>query len=163
MSHKILTANEQVSVRRNGGTYRTWVNYIVHTRAPGKRPVWQVRAGGHIVRAWVNRSSWAVNCPFCKGSQVIEPGDLFFCVDCLMLGNEGYAMKVWFPKERKMIEKILMYRPDPQTRNWLIGETLDQLRAENVEHKLPTDVDDNRVLFLPAPRKPKSPAASVKE
>jgi len=41
---------------------------------------------------------------------------------------------VYFPKEWEEIEHVLMKRGDPQTRNWLVSETLDDLRLENKEH-----------------------------
>lgn len=35
---------------------------------------------------------------------------------------------------RRGIERLLMMRPIPYTRNWLPGETLTDLLAENIEH-----------------------------
>lgn len=73
-------------------------------------------------------------CPFCAGAQVIEPGEPFCCVDCVMSGNEGYSMDVVYPEERAEIERILMLRPNPLNRNWLPHETIADLIAENLEH-----------------------------
>jgi len=146
MNSYILVASQQPRVRRMAnGNYRLWVMRTVEDRWPGHRVVWETR--GHIVRAWVNQGNWVVNCPHCKGSQIAEPGHPFYCVDCLMVGNEGYAQKVWFPGARRTIERLLMMRPDPATRNYLVGETVDSLRAENLEHHLGTDIDKGRLIW----------------
>lgn len=143
----ILTANQQQVVRRTAnGDYRLWVKRTIEDRWPGQRVVWETR--GHVVRAWVNRGDWVANCPHCPGSQIVEPGQPFYCIDCRMIGNEGYAQKIWFPGARRAIEAILSLRPNPMTRNYLMGETVDGLRAENIEHGLRTDLDDR--LLLPA-------------
>jgi len=88
------------------------------------------------VLAEVVRSSWRVKCPFCAGALVAEPGEPFFCVDCLMQANGFQPMRVIWPGNRHAIEVVLLHRPDPLTRNWLPnnGETLDYLIFENEQH-----------------------------
>jgi hypothetical protein len=39
-----------------------------------------------------------------------------------------------FPVEREQIEQILRMRPDRKNMNWIPSETLDDLRAQNIEH-----------------------------
>jgi len=160
----ILTGSQQMSVRRQGGNYRKWVERTVQERYPRVRVVWSTRPGAPVIRAYIKRGSWVADCPICKGSQVVEPGEPFFCVDCLMLWNAGYAQKCWFPrKDRRVIERLLMLRPNPLNRNWLVGETVDQLRAENIEHGLPTDLDNQVLLPIlkPKPRKPSPNSAAL--
>lgn len=42
-----------------------------------------------------------------------------------------------FPKSWKAIEKVLMARPVPQTRNWYPFESVGDLERENVDHGVP--------------------------
>ena len=39
-----------------------------------------------------------------------------------------------FPEEWQEIASTLQERPDPLTRNWLHGETVEDLERENEEH-----------------------------
>jgi len=50
---------------------------------------------------------------------------------CSFCGWTGRA--VW-PDNLSGIEKVLRLRPVPSTRNWLPGETVETLVAENLEH-----------------------------
>src|SRR5215207_8414731 len=125
---KIKTANDQPLVRTMGG-YRTFVECLVGER-------WQQSVNWTThgeVPAYVNRSAWAVNCPFCAGALAAEPGEPFFCPDCTMQGNGFMAMAVLWPDARGEIEALLVRRDDPNTRNWLTGETADDLARENAE------------------------------
>jgi hypothetical protein len=130
----IRTANQQPLVHQAGG-YRRFVemvirrNWLVNIEIPWDEPRGEIRAE-------VVRSSWRVKCPFCAGALVIEPGEPFFCVDCLMQGNGFYPMRVIWPSMRQAIENVLLQRPNPATRNWLpdAGETLEFLRVENQQH-----------------------------
>lgn len=51
-----------------------------------------------------------------------------------MQGNDYKPMTVVWPKKRQAIERVLLQRKDPLNRNWLIGETVDDLINENLEH-----------------------------
>jgi hypothetical protein len=127
---RILTADAQPVVRENGGHYRAFVERLAQTywNAPVN---WSVHGS---VMAYVNQSAWAAACPFCPNHQVVEPGQPFFCVNCMMQGNGFLAMAVSFPPNRAEIEAILLKRRSPNTRNWLLGETADDLRRENWTH-----------------------------
>lgn len=48
----------------------------------------------------------------------------------------------------KGVERLLMMRPDPSTRNWVPGETLHDLMFENAEHGV---LDDPRFGVDAAP------------
>lgn len=86
------------------------------------------------VYAEVNHSRWIARCPFCAGAMYVAPGLEFFCVDCLMAGNDGHAMRVVFPAERARIEALLAARPQRANRNWQPGESVEELEAENAAH-----------------------------
>ena len=126
----IKTANDQTPVQRVGN-YRHWVDGMVMAR-------WKMRVNwntvGGSIGAEIVRSSWRVSCPFCAGAIVINPNDLFFCPDCAMQANQFKPMVVVMPNYRAEIERLLLKRPDPTRRNWLIGETIEQLRMENIAH-----------------------------
>lgn len=127
----IRTASQQAAVRRAGG-YRRFVEQCAAARWAGMACVnWEQRGE---VRAYVARSSWRVDCPWCREAIVAEPGEGFFCPNCMMVANEGKAAAVVFPAEREEIERALLMRVDPETRNWLLHETVEDLLRENLEH-----------------------------
>jgi len=128
---RIKSAKDQFSVQKAGG-YRQFVE--LHSARRWQTGVnWEVRG---IVAAEIHRSAWVVSCPFCRNAQVAEFGEPFFCVDCVMQGNGFKAMGIIFPENIDKIERILLKRPDPNTRNWLLGETIEQLIAENIDHEV---------------------------
>lgn len=127
---KILTASEHYSVQKSGG-YRRFVEMTTTKRWSTARVNWQTRGK---VPAWIGRSFWRVDCPYCREAVVAEPGQPFFCPNCLMVSNGGMAMEVIFPPERADIERLLLLRPIPENRNWLPGESVGHLIIENIEH-----------------------------
>lgn len=88
--------------------------------------------------AYVNHGRWLVDCPFCGSTQVAAKTDRrFLCAGTGSCGNApagGAFVPVVWPKDTEAIEAVLVNRPDPNTRNWLPGETIKDLRRENVEH-----------------------------
>lgn len=81
---------------------------------------------------------WIAECPACRADgrtraeYVWISTPLLFCVGC---GNAGIGARwrlVTVPRDRTGIERLLLARPDPLTRSWRPGETLEQLAAENV-------------------------------
>lgn len=83
--------------------------------------------------AEVNHGRWIAFCPFCRGAEMVDPGEpIFFCLSC---GNAeaGFRfLRVDFPSPPGMreIEDVLDPRPSPN-QNWHAGETVAQLMAEN--------------------------------
>lgn len=126
----IRTANQQIAVRQRGG-YRAFVASQLDARWQGATPDWAMR--GDPIQAQVVRSDWIVVCPDCKDAIAAEPGEPFYCLECQNAKNDGKARPVQFPEERAAIEKILLARFDPKTRNWST-ETLEELRAENTSN-----------------------------
>lgn len=136
---QIRTANQQKIVRQLGG-YRRFVEHCLRLRwrdAMQSNPLlrridWEHPQGE--VQATIGRSDWRVDCPYCRGALVVEPGEPYFCPDCAMQGNDYKPLTVVFPANRAEIERVLLKRPDPETRNWLVGETVADLERENREH-----------------------------
>lgn len=87
-----------------------------------------------VVRAYVNWARWIVRCGVCGSHQMVHDADPFMCAVCFNI-EWGHAWaRVDFPAERSEIEAILALRRNPQLANWNLGESLDELRAENVAH-----------------------------
>ena len=93
--------------------------------------------------AYVNHGRWVVDCPFCGGAEQEWPQGLrthpsvphpFGLVnDTLHCGYTGKTCVAQFPDDRFAIESVLSKRPEPQTRNWFVHESVEDLHAENVE------------------------------
>ncbi len=106
--------------------------------------------------AYVNHGRWVAECatPGCPGAErkwpgfavkettVVDPltGNRFtrlFGISAdgwLHCANCGQLSRVQFPSEADQIEEVLSMRPVPETRNWMPGETLADLTAENEAH-----------------------------
>ncbi len=87
--------------------------------------------------AWVERGVWVVSCPDCAGRPDEERHGvwlsgphLMFCAVCGNRQLDGQWRRVVIPPNRSAIEALLVGRP-PSNRNWLPGETTEQLIAEN--------------------------------
>jgi hypothetical protein len=84
---------------------------------------------------------WIANCPSCREEGVTTAEyvwletPLFFCVRCgnADIGNRWRPVEI--PKQRAAIERTLLARPDPETRAWLPGETVQALRQQNAALK----------------------------
>jgi len=61
------------------------------------------------------------------------------CPDCFNADVGRRWRRVAWPPDASAVERVLLARPDPATRNWT-GEPLEQLRAENAERGLPPEV-----------------------
>lgn len=86
------------------------------------------------VYAEANWGRWVARCPapWCTNAMQVTPGqDAFVCAG---LGGCGCGADVVWPTDPDAIELILTMRPVPATRNWLPGETLEQLVLENAAH-----------------------------
>lgn len=98
----------------------------------------------------VERGAWIADCPrpFCTAAQhlgpapisgtvggLFEPADggtvgSFRCLTCTWEGPSQWPTQ----DERRAIQHVLSLRPVPATRNWLPGELVRDLVAENVAH-----------------------------
>jgi len=86
-------------------------------------------AGNYVIANW---GRWVVNCasPACASAMQVWPGQEWVrCADCATLA----ADLIW-PADPDGIEILLSMRPAEWNRNWLPGETLEDLLVENVAH-----------------------------
>jgi hypothetical protein len=112
---------------------------------PSGTPIW----------ARVYQGQWIADCE-CAGASFVDPDfPVFFCFSCGNRANDGRVRPVLFPPDRAQIEAALLERPvddlrgltDAEravlaqplihvmgkgglARNWLPGETLDDLHAQ---------------------------------
>lgn len=114
---------------RRGGL---WTRH--HNGVPPFEP--QGFAIGASLPAEVVEGQWIVRCDGCPNAQFTARFDKrFFCVNCLNVNHGGQWVKVRWPRDSEKGEQVLLARPFFQQRNWLAGETLAQLIAENREHR----------------------------
>jgi len=116
---------------------RWWLHPRINTpngplaRFGPPRPLSDV-SGADPLPARVYEGQWIVDCPDCSGADFVWVATaLTMCGSC---GNREVRRKwrrVAVPENRKGIERALLARPDPATRNWLPGETLSVLVSEN--------------------------------
>ena len=83
------------------------------------------------MNAYVNHGRWVADCdtPYCGEAHLASPGDVFLC------GNCGQQSPVTWPLDKTLIDAALSRRLVPGTRNWLPGETVQDLIIENTEHE----------------------------
>lgn len=94
-------------------------------------------AGAAKAFARVSGSCWIVDCPdpACTGAEFANFADpRFFCCACRNAAWDHKPLKVVLPtaKQRAEIDAVLAKRDDPHTRNWMPGETVADLKVENV-------------------------------
>lgn len=88
----------------------------------------------------LHRDRWVVRCPDCgDASFVWTETPLFMCAYCFNVKAKGLWRRVAFPKNREAIEEMVGLRPFAHQRCWT-GETLRELRRENVRHGHPVPV-----------------------
>lgn len=91
--------------------------------------------------AEANWGRWIVKCPvsWCDNAMQVERGQLDFC--CAGLDSCGCLAEITWPADPAAIEMLLEMRPAKKTRNWVPGESLEDLIAENAIHGvLPQDL-----------------------
>lgn len=91
-----------------------------------------IRVGTYVSEAYANWGRWVARCGACAhgAEQLQRHAPDFQCTFCGMVTDV-----IWPSLEMvKGVERLLMMRPDPSTRNWLPGETLPDLMWENGAH-----------------------------
>lgn len=124
--------------------YVQWVRTFA-SRSGLHAPAQDGVTAGADVLAYINHGRWIAECPAegCNGAQVAsEKTRQFWCLHCGNAEIDFAWRHVRFPRYRTAIESILVQRPSARadralTRNWVRGETVIDLRAENVKHGVP--------------------------
>lgn len=88
---------------------------------------------GKPINVFVNHGRWCAKCE-CGGSEYVWEEGLFMCQSCWNSAHKHNFRQSVFPENRRAVEQLLNVRP-LVNRNWNIGETIDNLKAENAEHK----------------------------
>jgi hypothetical protein len=98
-----------------------------------------------VAHPWMERGMWMARCPRlplgCTNAEHYGPDPIgghvggltdsgFRCARCHL-----ECPAVW-PRARRVIERLLAARPIPDTRNWMLGEPIKFLIAENIQHGL---------------------------
>lgn len=104
-----------------------------------------VRLVSATVAARANWGRWIADCLTCGSADRFRPGTPdMTCMEC------GAYQEIVWPAESLVVgvERLLMMRPNPATRNWEPGETLHDLLAENVEHGVITGDGGQSMMII---------------
>lgn len=89
-------------------------------------------AAPFYVRVYEGR--WIVDCLDCNGAEFANPHDRWFwCSNCGNIATQQMRRPVLWPDNPAAIAAELKARPR-ENRNWYPEVTVEQLRAENIEH-----------------------------
>ena len=106
--------------------------------------------------ARVNQGRWITDCPQerCPGTSYvwINGPHQFLCNVCANLGIRCRWRLVIVPSDWNDIERVLFERYIPTERNWSVGETIDDLLAENLmlKYPIPPEMSDRAEAALQA-------------
>lgn len=117
-------------VRDHG--YRAWIHKLLIDRGWNMKIDWSTIGE---VEARIIESKWMAYCPEleCSGAMAVDTEEpIFFCVDCLNANNDNRPYKLIF-KHKEQVEELLSKRKNPQHRNWLLDETIEDLIKEQEE------------------------------
>lgn len=81
---------------------------------------------------------WIAKCTDCSGAEYVDPENpIFMCLSCMNRSIAGQWRRVVFPRQKAAIEQALLARPAAH-RNWVPGETVADLHAENKRMGIPS-------------------------
>ena len=112
-----------------------------------------VRSGTYVVEAHASWGAWAARCGLCPNGTpfrhlpgYLRPGTPQW--ECWLCGT---VTEVIWPSEAMMagVERLLMMRPDPTTRNWFPPETLHDLMFENGAHGIFDNLEERGIISAP--------------
>ena len=84
------------------------------------------------VVACVNQGRWLALCTSCGEGMLTRPDwGIACCAQCGAVYNESLVV---FPEDASEISQILCLRPERNSQNWLLPETVADLHDENVAH-----------------------------
>ena len=104
-------------------------------RFQGNRPVPVGVTVGHTVPAKVVHGRWVVVCPDESCFHALEASKRdrrFLCVVCGNKRSGGLWLTVTWPDDVEAGEALLGMRPNVKNQNWLPGESVADLAAENL-------------------------------
>jgi hypothetical protein len=88
--------------------------------------------------AYINHGRWVVNCE-CNGAGLTSREfGITCCFDC----GRVYK-KIIFPENAQAIELLLLNRRDQTERNWNIGEPIELLEKDNLDHGVNDGMDNS--------------------
>lgn len=133
-----VTAEEVAELRMPAGLPSRKPNIVL----PGEPPIFREHgtARGKAL-AMIVGGRWVIACPTCPQRAAAHTSsggrvELFRCPLCHNAAAGKRPFQVLWPSRAQAgrIERILACRPDPATRNWVPGESLHMLCAENIQH-----------------------------
>ena len=91
-------------------------------------------------QAFVSGGKWLVRCSCRNAPSASIEWSIARCFEC----GAVYTNIEW-PDNAIEIERVLCLRPHPSNRAWIAGETVDDLKDENVAHKIvdPDEKEDH--------------------
>lgn len=121
------------------GYLKTIVNPM-RVKRLGLKPITRIKINDSMMlKARINHGRWIVDCPYCEGAEAAwKEEKLFLCMSCWNNGTNEF-IPVEFPDEIEDIESELSKRVKVENQNWVQGETMIKLKAENEAH--PEEVD----------------------
>jgi hypothetical protein len=131
MGDRIATARDTVPALRSTPTLTLtdWfkleaMKICLYSLQPGFYP--------RTIQARILYGRWVVDCPECPGCNDADPAEpVYLCTSC---GFPEQLVRVEFPDRRAEIERLLLKRKHIANRNWRPGETLAQLRQQNIQN-----------------------------
>lgn len=131
----IETAETCAAVRVAGVDYATFARARIKSVHDRIADLNLAHATGEPVRAFVSASRWLWRCECGAGNHVWLGGGNV-CLECNNAITHGRPRVIVMPGagQREQIEKLLLMRKDKASRNWQPGETLMDLRLENIRH-----------------------------
>ena len=93
------------------------------------------------IPAFIDSNRLIVNCPSCNAAMFVDRADLrFFCCntedECFNSFAGDQWIRVSLPVEYNEIDRLLSLRPFIKNRNFLVSESVEIIRAENVAHEV---------------------------
>lgn len=96
-------------------------------------PVPTGMAADPTVVVYAFRGVWRAVCPLCGGAQHASRDEWFYCFYCRNEQAAGKLLPQVWPVNADVIERVLMFRPLPEYRSWAPGETITDLRRQDVK------------------------------
>ncbi len=125
---RVLQHADLVRISGAQVSYRHAVEHVIN-----KVPPPYTETSGKQIKAYINHGRWIGECPYVDGGAMMldltEP--YFICPSCGNWRDDGKWHEVVVPKNRKVIEELLLARFDATTQNWNPTETVKDLKREN--------------------------------